>query len=409
MDFAKKHSTALVAVILVAAIFFRIGYKQGEDKTLVLVAQSEVANSTEGAPASVDFAPFWKAWSIINKDYVPTATSTKKVTDQDKVWGAIQGMVSSLGDPYTTFFPPVESKQFASDIKGSFGGVGMEVGEQGGVITVVAPLKGSPAEKAGLKSGDKILKIGDKDTGKLSTEEAVTLIRGDEGTSVTLTVSRAGKAPFDVTIVRQVINVPIIDTKKLDNGIFYIALYTFTENSPDLFRSALREFVQSGDNKLILDLRGNPGGYLEAALDMASWFLPSGTVVLREDQGAGKDEVIHRSRGYDIFTNKLKMVILVDGGSASASEILAGALSEQGRATLIGEQTYGKGSVQELVPVTSDTSLKITIARWLTPNGVSISKQGITPNFVVKRTEADVKAGVDAQLNRAKDFLTTGK
>jgi carboxyl-terminal processing protease len=237
----------------------------------------------------------------------------------------------------------------------------------------------------------------------------VNYIRGPEGTTVTLTIGRAGKTPFDVKIVRQIISVPIIDTEELEGGIFRISLYSFTENSAVLFRSALREFIESGSNKLILDLRGNPGGYLESALDMASWFLPAGTPVIREDRGAGKEENVYRSRGYDIFTDKLQMVILVDGGSASASEILAGALSELGKATLIGETTFGKGSVQELVPVTTDTSIKVTIARWLTPNGNTISELGITPKIEVKRTEEDFKNGRDRQLERAIEFLNTGK
>ena len=409
MDFAKKYSVAIAGLIATAILFFYLGNQYGREEALVLSAQSQLANTKEGMPEKVDFAPFWKAWAILNEDYVPTSTTTKVASPQDRIWGAIGGMVSSLGDPYTVFFPPVESKQFASEIKGSFGGIGMEVGQENGIITIVTPLKGTPAEYAGLLAGDKIIKVDDHSTAKLSVEETVVLMRGPEGTKVTLTIMRQGKAPFDVTIIRQIINVPIIDTKKLDGDIFYIALYSFTENSAELFRGALREFIQSGDNKLILDLRGNPGGYLESAIDMASWFLPPGAAVIREDHGAGKDEKIYRSRGYDIFTNKLKMAILVDAGSASAAEILAGALSEHDVATLIGQKTFGKGSVQELVPVTSDTSIKVTVARWLTPNGHSISGEGITPAIVVKRGEEDIKISNDAQLNRAVKFLTTGK
>jgi carboxyl-terminal processing protease len=409
MDFRKLPSTAIAGAIVTAALFFTLGYKQGEDAALSSAAATYLKNTSEGQPTDVDFGPFWKAWSIINRDFVPTGTSTKLATDEDKVWGAIGGMVESLGDPYTVFFPPVEAKQFAADIKGSFGGVGMEVGQENGVITVITPLKGSPAEAAGIRKGDKILKIGDKDTARLTTDEAVRMIRGEEGTPVTLTVSRTGRAPFEVTIVRQLINIPTIETKSLGDGIFYIALFSFTENSPNLFRAALREFIESGDTKLVLDLRGNPGGYLEAALDMASWFLPPGAVVIREERGQDKEENTYRSRGYDIFNENLKFVILVDEGSASASEILAGALSEHGKATLVGEKTFGKGSVQELLPVTPDTSIKVTIARWLTPNGKSISDEGIVPDISIKPTEADIKAGKDVQLDRAIQFLKTGK
>lgn len=410
MDLGKMSRPTIVAFVLVALLSFQVGYKRGESVTLISNVKSGLANIEDGQPTTVDFAPFWKAWSIVNKDFVPTGTSTKIATDQDKVWGAIEGMVASLDDPYTVFFPPVESKQFASDIKGSFSGVGMEVGQEDGIITVISPLKGSPAEAAGLRPGDKILKVDDKDVTKLTVEEAVTYIRGPEGTTVTINVFRQGKtAPFDIKVVRQIINVPVINTEELDGGIFRISLYSFTENSAVLFRSALREFIESDSDKLLLDLRGNPGGYLETAVDMASWFLPSGTPVIREDKGEGKEENVYRSRGYDIFNNGLKMAILVDAGSASASEILAGALSEHGIATLIGDTTFGKGSVQELLPVTKDTSIKVTIARWLTPNGNSISKQGITPKIIIKRTEEDIKSGRDRQLERAVEFLKTGK
>ncbi len=402
--------TTLVAFVLVALLAFQVGYKRGEEVTLIYTAQKELQNVTEGQPKNVDFAPFWKAWSIVSKDFVPTGTSTKVATDQDKVWGAIEGMVDSLGDPYTVFFPPVESKQFAADIKGSFSGVGMEVGQEDGIITVISPLKGSPAEAAGIRPGDKILKVDDKDVAKMPVDEAVTYIRGPEGTTVTLNVFRKGKtAPFDIKVVRQVISVPVINTEELEGGIFRISLYSFTENSAVLFRGALREFIESDSTKLLLDLRGNPGGYLESAVDMASWFLPSGSTIVREDRGNGKEENAYRSKGYDIFDDSLQMAILVDGGSASASEILAGALADYNKATLIGETTFGKGSVQELVPVTKDTSIKVTIARWLTPNGSSISELGITPKIIIKRTEDDIKAGRDRQLERAVEFLKSGK
>ncbi|MBX4199055.1 S41 family peptidase [Candidatus Parcubacteria bacterium] len=410
MDFAKKHARLVAGLIILVSVSFFLGARYGKEQALNSAALANLTNTATIPSANVNFAPFWKAWTILKKDYVPTSTSTNVVTDQDKVWGAIQGLTASLGDPYTVFFPPVESKEFATDIKGSFVGVGMEVGQDTGVLTIVAPLKGSPAEAAGLRAGDKILRIDDKDSARLSTEEAVRLIRGEEGTAVTFTIGRQGKtAPFTVKVVRQTINIPTIDTKDMGNGVFYIALYSFSENSPELFRGALRQFVESKDTKLILDLRGNPGGYLEAALDMASWFLPSGQVVVSEDYGPGKDPTVYRSKGYNVFNDQLKFAILVDGGSASASEILAGALSELGRATLIGQKTFGKGSVQELVPVTDDTTLKVTIARWLTPKGNSISHQGITPAIVVARTEADAKAGKDPQLDRAVQFLNTGK
>jgi carboxyl-terminal processing protease len=316
-------------------------------------------------------------------------------------------MVKSLGDPYTIFFPPVESKSFADEISGNFEGVGMEVGMKDDVLTVIAPLKNTPAYRAGIKSGDKIVKIDETVTNGLNTSEAIKLIKGPKGTKVKFTMVREGeKEPLIIEVVRDIIDIPTIDTET-KNGVFIIHLYNFSAISSNSFRNALREFVESGNDKLILDLRGNPGGYLEAAVDMASWFLPAGKVIVKEDFKNEQDAQIFRSKGYNIFNENLKMVVLIDGGSASASEILAGALHEHGVATLIGTQSFGKGSVQELVPITSDTSLKVTIARWLTPNGNSISHGGLTPDTVVKFDEKEFLKGNDVQINSALEFLNT--
>ncbi|KKW15996.1 MAG: Carboxyl-terminal protease [Parcubacteria group bacterium GW2011_GWA2_50_10b] len=404
MAFLRKHGALLTVGVLIALAFYGAGFRAGE-KALSSVATG-VENPDGGSEAQVDFAPFWKAWNIINEKYVPASTTKEAVDNQEKVWGAIAGLAASLNDPYTVFFPPVESEMFASDIRGNFEGVGMEVLAQDGAITVIAPLKNSPAFRAGILAGDRVIKIDGKETSGLTTEDAVQLIRGEKGTKVTLTIFRNGnKTPFDVSVIREVIDIPVINTKSLPGGVFVIELYSFSEQSPNLFRNALREFILSGDDKLLLDLRGNPGGYLEAAIDMASWFLPSSKVIVREDFGPGKTEKVYRSRGYDIFRDDLKFAILVDKGSASASEILAGALVEHGRAKLIGETTFGKGSVQELVDITSDTSLKVTVARWLTPNGLSISEKGIEPDFVVKYTVVDREAGKDPQMDKALEVL----
>ncbi len=406
MNFVRKNFGGLIASIFVAVIFFSMGYYKGTQTTSNIDTTVDITNKSLGQPLGADFSPFWKAWKILDEKYVPSSTSTEIVDDQEKVWGAIQGLAASYGDPYTVFFPPVQSELFESDVRGNFEGVGMEVVSQDGVLTVVAPLKGSPSEKAGLLPGDKIISIDDKSTANLSTDEAVKYIRGPKGTTVTLTVWREGrKEPLIIKVVRDVIDIPTINTKDLGNGIFKIDLYNFSAISPNLFRKALRSFVESGDGKLILDLRGNPGGYLEAAIDMASWFLPSGKIIVRENFGPNKEETVYRSKGYDVFSDDLKFVILVDQGSASASEILAGALSEHGKAILVGEKTFGKGSVQELVDVTPDTSIKVTIARWLTPNGLSISKQGIVPKYEVKRTQEDIISGKDPQLDKAIEIL----
>lgn len=374
-------------------------------------------NSTHSAPASVinaqmatasttaDFAPFWKAWDLLNKKFV---ASDKPISDQDKVYGAIQGLAAAYGDPYTTFFPPEEAKNFNDQISGSFEGVGMELGVKDGILTVISPIKGNPAALAGVLAGDKIIKINASSTQSMSTDEAIKLIRGPKGTKVTITVVRKDiKNPIDITITRDIVAVPTVDTQTKPGNIFVISIYTFSVNSADLFRDALRKFVESGSHKLVLDLRGNPGGYLDAAVDMASWFLPLGKPVVSENYGANSNTQpdIYNSHGYNIFGKDLKMVVLIDGGSASASEILTGALQDYGIATVVGEQSFGKGSVQELVPLTSNTSLKVTVAHWFTPKGRSISKVGITPDIIVPITDKDIATKNDAQMNKALEIL----
>lgn len=405
MEFLRKHGALILLGVIIAVGSYNLGFNSGEKE--IQTAVSGLENQGEGQPGNVDFSPFWKAWNLIEEKYVPASTTAERVDDQEKVWGAIRGLAGSLNDPYTVFFPPIEAELFESDIRGNFEGVGMEVLAQEGVITVIAPLKNSPAERAGMQPGDKIVRIGDLPTSGLSTEDAVQLIRGPRGTIVKLTVFREGVTePFEIEIVRAIIDIPIIATESLGNDIFLIELYSFSANSPNLFRGALREFILSGSDSLILDLRGNPGGYLEASIDMASWFLPPSKVVIREDFGPNREEKLYRSRGYDIFTDELEFVILVDRGSASASEILAGALQEHSRAVIVGEETFGKGSVQELVDITDETSLKVTVARWLTPNGLSISEKGITPDFVIPMTVEDRSAGRDPQLEKAIEILT---
>jgi carboxyl-terminal processing protease len=386
---------------------------------------AEIENKNNEQVSKLDFDTFWDTWQILDKKFVKDKEiEGEEITNQDKIWGAIQGLTRSFGDPYTIFLPPSESEIFESDIEGSFEGIGMEIGIRDGFLIAISPLKDTPAERAGMKPKDKILEIDGKSSKNMDTTAAVKIIRGEKGTDVILLIEREGEdEPFEVAITRDVINIPTIDTevkssdgktssKNNDNiidGVFIIRLYSFTAVSPNLFREALREFVENQEaTKLIIDLRGNPGGYLEAATDIASWFLPIGKVVVTEDYGGKEPNKIHSSKGYDIFNDNLKMVILVDGGSASASEILAGALHEYGKATLVGTKTFGKGSVQELIKITSETSLKVTVARWLTPNGNSFSHDGIEPDVEIKITEDDIeyiKDGGDPQLDKAIEVL----
>jgi len=241
--------------------------------------------------------------------------------------------------------------------------------------------------------------------GKMTVDEAVKLIRGEVGTTVALTVNRSGEGIKDFEIVRGRIQMPTMETELLPSGVFVLKLYSFNALSPQLFKQGLRQFIKAKTDKLIIDLRGNPGGYLEASVDVASWFLPEGKVVVKERRVIGEDDKLYRSRGYNVFDDKLKLVILIDGGSASASEIVAGALSEHGRAVLIGEKTFGKGSVQELVSLPDGSAVKITIAKWLTPEDHSISENGLKPAIEVDMTAEDREAGRDPQLAAAVDYL----
>ncbi len=368
-----------------------------------LIDRSEIEKKSE-APA--DFGQFWKVWNVINEKYVPTKHAA--VSNQEKVWGAISGLTGSLKDPYTYFLPPQEKTLFEQEVSGAFGGVGMQIGMKDGLVTVIAPLKGSPAERAGIQKGDKVYLIDGATTTEMTMDKALYLIRGEIGKAVTLTLLREKtEKPIVVSVIREEIKVPTIDTEKRGD-VFIIRLYGFPGTGAELFRNAIKEFVDSGADKLVLDMRGNPGGYLEVAVDMASWFLPEGKVVVREEEKGGGGD-IYRSRGYNIFGDKFHFAILVDGGSASAAEILAGALQEHGVATLVGTKTFGKGSVQELIPITDATSLKVTIARWITPNGTNLSDGGLEPDVKVEITKEQVEKGEDPQLDKAIELVRSGK
>ncbi|MBU2460789.1 S41 family peptidase, partial [Patescibacteria group bacterium] len=369
MIFNKKNLFVLVVSLFFLIISFGTGFFVGKDDMTTLSASAKDAlalflpdtlDSTP--PENVDLSLFWSAWNSVNEKYV----TSKMPSDEEKIWGAIKGMVGSLDDPYSVFFPPVEAKMFKEDVSGNFEGVGMEIGMRDKLLTVIAPLKGTPAEVAGMQSGDKIIQIDEISTFDLSLTEAVSLIRGEKGTIVKLTVIRDGATePLEKNITRDVIEMPIIDIVLRDDGIFVIELYSFSETSPRLFQQAIEEFKVSGSNKLILDLRNNPGGYMQAAVDIASYFLPEGKIVVRESYGLNRKEDEHRTLGYHMLDNtEFEMMILINQGSASASEILAGALSEYNIATLVGVKSFGKGSVQELINLDEESSLKLTIARW---------------------------------------------
>jgi carboxyl-terminal processing protease len=282
----------------------------------------------------------------------------------------------------------------------------MEVGLRDRLITIISPLPGTPAERSGLLSGDVIVKIDDTSTEGMSIDEAVRLIRGEKGTTVNFEIFREGEIEFrKIPVVRDNIDIPTVKTEKVDD-VFIVSLYSFNAVSDSKMQEAMEAYAASGANKLIVDLRGNPGGFMQSAVDIASFFLPSGKVVVREQSGKGGEDKIFRTRNRQVreFAPD-NLVVLVDGGSASASEILAGALKDHGTATLLGDHTFGKGSVQELLELKDGSSLKVTIARWLTPNGVSISHEGLAPDILIKRTPQDREAGKDPQKDAAIRFL----
>lgn len=399
-------------------VFFAIGGHLGD----VVSAQGANGSTTGPSlrisvfnhvqqPQDLDMSQFWQAWSILNDNFVETHASSSIPNDQQKVYGAIKGLTDSYGDPYTVFFPPAQAAAFQSQVSGTFAGVGMQMDQDSaGNLVVTAPLKDSPAMKAGILSGDLILTIDATSTAGMAVDQAVAFIRGPVGTTVKLTIQRKGSPqPIVIKIVRDTINIPEINEYARKDGVYVIQLYTFTSNSSDLFRAALRNFQQSGDSRLIFDLRGNPGGYLDQAVQMASYFLPVGDVVVTEDFKGKQDNIVNRSLGYNVFADKkFSMAILVDQGSASASEIFAGALQQHGVAKLVGTRTFGKGSVQQLMDLGGGAQIKVTVARWLTPNGTSISDGGLHPDIAASSTTPDnIKNGQDPTMDAAAQWLIT--
>ncbi len=359
--------------------------------------------------ADADLTEFWKVWELLDEKFAITSTSSTPLTKEQKIAGAIDGLVRAYGDPYTSYFPPVEAAAFNEDISGNFSGVGMEVGIRDNLITIISPLPGTPAEKAGLAAGDVIVTINGTSTENMGVDTAVRLIRGEEGTIVKFNIFRKGAtAVKEYIVTRAKIEIPTVKTEKR-GGTFIITLYSFNATAEQKMQAALREYVKSGSKKLVLDMRGNPGGYLQGAVAIGSYFLPAGKVVLRESFSGNTPEQVYRSSGKTLkqFAPK-EMVVLIDGGSASAAEILAGALRQHDYAMLIGQTSFGKGSVQELVPLPSGAALKVTTARWLTPDGTSISMSGIKPDYVVERTLEQRVANIDPQLDAAILYLEKG-
>lgn len=397
----KRAFLILFLLSLLSGVFW-LGYERGRNTTSTaeeapLSPEDAIIINKKSQDNTIDFSLFWKVWSILQDKYVDKS----KLDARELFYGAIDGMLAATGDPYTTFFSPKENQEFNEDISGTFEGIGAEMGIKDDVITIIAPLEGMPAEKAGLLAGDKILKIDGVNSSGYSLDEAVKHIRGPKGTSVQLTIFREGEEEArEVTVPRDVILVKSVRFEMKDNGVAYIRVSRFGDDTSREFKEAVAQTLAKKASGLVIDLRNNPGGFLDTAVDMASQMLPAGKVVVMEEDGAGKRKEI-KARGGDVLS-ALPTVVLINQGSASASEILSGALRDnRENVVLVGKKSFGKGSVQELVSVSQDTAVKITVARWLTPAGKQIHNVGIPADVEVSITSDDIKEKRDPQLDRA--------
>lgn len=386
-------------LLVVIFIAFGTGFYLGKAQAPPTPPEG-IINVELGKVEGVDFSLFWEAWKSLEDKFV----DSEKIDYQKMLYGAVSGMTSSLEDPYTVFMPPADSKIFKEDVSGEFQGVGMEIGIRNNTLTVIAPLEGTPADLAGLRAGDKIIEIDGQSAQGISIDKAVKMIRGPRGTEVVLTVFREGwQEVKDFSIIRDVIEIPSITWEIKDGNIAYIKIYHFSEAARSAFRLAAVEILDSSAEKIIVDLRNNPGGYLEVAQNIAGWFLERNQIVTIEDFGGKQENKEYKSNGPGNFVS-YPVVVLINRGSASGSEILAGALRDNRDIKLIGEKSFGKGSVQELEDL-KEGSLKITIARWLTPNGNLIAEQGLEPDIEVEITEEDYENGEDPQLEKAIEII----
>lgn len=375
-------STTIMSCVLVAVIFFVLGTRASLLPSLF---------SKSSAPSQLDFSSLNELYSALRDKYDGNLDATKLVD------GAKHGLVDALGDPYTVYFNADEAKEFSNELNGTFEGIGAELGKVNGQLTILSVIADSPAQKTGLKAKDVILKINGEDTSTLTAATAVTKIRGQKGTTVKLTILHDGSAQ-EYTLTRDTITTPSVTSEILDGNIGYLRISRFADDTSGLAAQAAQNFKDKGVQKVILDLRGNGGGLVTAAQNVASLWLDNKVVVSQRTGGITTDTL--RS-GSNPILGGIKTVVLVDGGSASASEIVSGALKDNGAATLLGEKTFGKGSVQVVEDLSSGGELKVTIAKWYTPNGVNINKEGITPDKQVSISDDDIKNGRDPQKDAA--------
>ncbi|MBA3678820.1 S41 family peptidase [Candidatus Saccharibacteria bacterium] len=395
----KKSRNPIWQMAVIAVAFFVIGFMFN-----AAGAHVQIGPNTQSKTA-IDLTKFWQINDILHKKF-DGDISTDKQSE-----GAIVGMVASLGDPYTTYLTEKANKELANQLSGKLSGIGIEMGIKNNKLTVIAPIDGTPAAKAGLRAGDLIIGVDGQDTSNMTIDEAVTKIRGDKGTEVKLNIIHPGGSPQVIAITREDIKVPSVTSEIKLGNIGYIKIRTFgAETAADVSKAA-GEFAAQGVKAVIVDVRDDPGGYLDGAVKISSEFVSSGTIV-EERSRTGQNKVLTALSGGQL--TKVPVIMLVNGGSASASEIMAGALHDNGRATLVGEKTFGKGSVQEVICLSglnlgSDCkgdSLKVTVAHWYTPKGINISKEGIKPDIEVKLTSEDYNTNRDPQLIKALELAT---
>jgi carboxyl-terminal processing protease len=357
---------------------------------------------TPSAEMEDTFALFWEAWHLLERDFYGELP-----TDEEMTYGAIRGVTNLLDDPYTAFIEPDVAIYRRQVDTGSYEGIGAFVSMEEGRLIIVEPMEGQPAEKAGLLPGDIVLQVDDTPIENMSLYEAIDLILGPAGSQVNLTILREGQEPFEVAVTRARIDTPVVESVMLDSGIAYVRLFDFSSDASIKVANQIRWLLDSKPDGLILDLRGNGGGFLHEAVLTAGLFLPEEKLVLIERFKDGSERPFTTPN--NPIDTHIPMVVLVDGSSASASEIVAGALQDHGRAVLVGEKTFGKGSVQLPHELSNGAELRVTIARWFTPKDRPIHGEGLDPDFAVEYTQEDVDAGLDPQLDRAVEYLLTGE
>lgn len=396
-------STLTVTVLLFGA--FYLGQFTGEKKVAAqpLIGNDKVSLSItntdkESGLDTKAFKPalFWEAWQTVADTFV----DKDKLDGQQLFYGSLKGLVEATGDPYSVYMTPEENKEFTTDMSGKFEGIGAEIGLKNEIITIISPLDGMPAELAGLKAGDQVAKINGEITAGFSVMQAVNKIRGPKGTAVKLTIFRQNvDKPLDFTITRSLIVIRSVRTEMIKDNILVIRVSSFNDDTENLFSQAASEALLKKPRGIILDLRNNPGGYLNTAITMASGWVKDNTVVMER---YGDGNTINHSAVGEADLAGIKTVVLVNEGSASASEIVAGALQDYNLATIVGAKTFGKGSVQTLKELSDGSAIKITAAKWLTPKGKSIDAQGITPDVAV---EAKAEDKTDRQKQKAIDII----